>query len=81
MKSKTVTVLSRRKAVTENPIHMFLWDANAIVDDRDLHPVILLGDAQCDPFFFSGCIIKGLHGVANEIDQDLQDPVLIHRNR
>ena len=80
MKAKTVTLFSGRKAMTEDPIHIFLWNANAIVNNGNFHPVILLSDAQCDLFVVSVCITKGLHGIANEIDQDLQDPVLIHRN-
>jgi hypothetical protein len=35
MKSKTVTLLSRRKAMTKDPSQIFLWNSNAIVNDGD----------------------------------------------
>src|ERR1700722_142487 len=81
VQAESVAFLLRRKAVGEHPFHMRGGDTHAVVDDLDLYPVRGLCDADDDLLIRAARCIAGVFGIALKIYQDLQDLMLVNRNR
>ncbi len=79
MEAESVAFFSRGEAMGEDAREVGRLDAHAVVDDADADKIGIIARLEVNAYFkFS--IIPGCHrvfGVAQEVDEDLQDGVLV----
>src|ERR1700689_3069958 len=64
--------------VAKDSSHILGWDSPAVVDPRGRDAECTPCDPNRDAFVASSRVLAGIFGVANEIHQNLQHPVLIY---
>src|ERR1700733_1702102 len=73
VQSEAVAINASGEAVTEYALQVFLGDADAGVDDGDEHRFIRRPDPDRDLFSIALRFVAGVLGVADDVNQDLQD--------
>ncbi len=82
VQAETMAVPASREAMGKDAGQMLGTNADAIVDDLDGDRFLLRRkDADGQTFVMPFGSAEGVLGVANEVDEDLEDPVLVQRDR
>ncbi len=69
------------KTMIENAEQVFGWDTDAIIDDRDFDPATGVGEADGKELVRAGRGVAGLFGVAQEVNEDLEDFMFLDKHR
>src|SRR3984885_12625106 len=78
MEPKAVGVLLCREAMSKESLHRLGGDADAVVDDLDLHTAaVRSGNTRCHGLIRAPRCITGVLGVALQVDVALQHLVLV----
>ena len=81
VEAKTVAVLAGGESVRENSGQVLGRDADAVVGDRDLDLVVSVhGNGDGNAAVRGAEFVDGVFGVADQVDQDLEDLVFVHQD-
>src|SRR5262245_13434025 len=81
MQAESVTIGPSGKTVAEDAAEIFGTDPHTVVRNLNLNTVVSrLGDAERDPSIAAAGFFTGRLGVADEVDQYLQDLVFVHED-
>ena len=76
VEAEAVAVPAGGETVTEDAGEILGGNAHAVVDDGDVDPPVDAGNAHDDALVVASRVLAGVPGVAQQIDEDLEDFVL-----
>src|SRR5580698_9408590 len=77
MQTEAVSILARGETVVENAGHVFWWNPNAIIRHGNPDAAATVDHAHRESFVHASRLLAGVFGIAQQVDQNLQDFVLL----
>ena len=77
VQAKAVAIFARRKAVVEDVGQILRWNPDPVIHHGYPDPAITVGHAHRQPLVRALRILAGVFGVAQQVDHDLQEFVLL----